>query len=91
MNKEPLLLITDASGVYLPQRFIEEYASEWNLEDVAPESIESLKDVDDEFYWEAWIDVEDNATHKDGYVLIQAGDLWAVHTDGVEAFCNERF
>lgn len=88
MNKEPLLLITDASGIYIPQRFMEEYASDWNLEDVGAESIESLKNVHDEFYWEAWIDVEQNATHKDGYVLLQDGDLWAVHVDDVEAFGN---
>ncbi|MAN61514.1 MAG: hypothetical protein CMI60_06145 [Parvibaculum sp.] len=88
MNKKPILLVTDASGVYIPQRFIEEYASEWNLDNVAKESIEALKNVDDEFYWEAWIDVEQNATHEDGYVLIQDGDLWAVHVDDVEAFGN---
>lgn len=81
MNYEPILLITDASGIYIPQRFVEEYASEWNLENVSKESIESLKDVDDEFYWDAWIDVEQNATHKDGYSLHQDGDLWAIPND----------
>ena len=70
-ENEPHLLITDASGIYVPQRFMEEYASEWNLEFVDAESIESLKDVDDENYWDAWIDVTDNATHKDGYTLIK--------------------
>lgn len=81
MNSEPQLLITDASGIYLPQRFMEEHASEWNLDNVSKDSIESLKDVDDEWYWDAWIDVEQNATHKDGYTLHQDGDLWAVPTD----------
>lgn len=81
MNYEPKLLITDASGIYIPQRFMEEYASEWNLENVDKDSIESLKDVDDEFYCDAWIDVTDNATHEDGFSLHQDGDLWAIPND----------
>lgn len=89
-NNEPQLLITDASGIYIPQRFVEEYASDWNLENVDKESIESIKNGPyDEFYWDSWIDVEQNATHKDGYILYQTGDLWAVHLDDIETFSEQ--
>lgn len=80
-NNEPQLLITDASGIYVPQRFMEEYASDWNLECVDKDSIEALKDVDHEFYWDAWIDVEENASHDNGFHLRLDGDLWAIPND----------
>lgn len=89
MKNEPILLITDASGIYIPQRFMEEHAGDWNLENVDKDSIEALKDVDHEHYWDAWIDVEQNASHKDGYYLHQDGDLWAVHVDDDMSF-SER-
>jgi hypothetical protein len=90
MNKTPILLIDGSSGVYVPQRFIEEHAIDWKLENVDADSIESIKNgPDDEWYWEAWIDVTDHATHKDGFTLYQDDDLWAVHIDDVQAF-SER-
>ena len=93
MNKTPILLINGSSGIYTPQRFIDEHASDWNLENVDADSIESIKNgPDDEWYWEAWIDVTDHATHKDGFTLYldpDDADLWAVHIDDVQAFSEQ--
>jgi hypothetical protein len=82
MDKTPILLINGSSGIYIPQRFIDEYASDWNLKNVDADSIESIKNgPDDEWYWEAWWMVEQNATHVDGFVLYQDDDLWAIPSD----------
>jgi len=87
MKNEPILLIDGSAGIYTPQYFIEEYASDWNLENVSKDSIESIKNgPDDEWYCDAWIELENNATHNDGYILYQDDDLWAVHIDDVQAF-----
>ena len=54
------LLITDASGIYIPKEFIESRL-DWQLEQIKAQTsegtIEILKDPEDEWYWEAWEEV----------------------------------
>jgi hypothetical protein len=77
------LLIIDASGVYIPQRFVTEcleptkgrwvYIGDWPRGECAagPET---------DGYWEAWEDILSRAAYIDEegntYCLWQDGDLW---------------
>jgi hypothetical protein len=85
------LLFTDASGIYIPQRFATEIIREY-VHEVSSEEWAILEaGPDHEWYWETWSDVEQNAevwvpiqftpntvkVHK----LYQDGDLWMVPED----------
>lgn len=74
------LLVNGSHGVYVPQVFAEQFdLTEWVVNVPDPMELES---VDNQYYWETWEDVLNNAsyTDKDGHVwtLYQDGDLWAV-------------
>ena len=78
------LLLSDARGIYIPRDFVEGFdLTKW--QGITPEDAETLKNPDDEWYWEAWQNVLNSAryTHTDGRVfsLYQDGDLWAICYD----------
>jgi len=79
INENSELLLSDARGIYIPRDFVE---SEYNLKNVSEEDIETCKNPDDEWYWDAWINICDNAIliDKNGkeWTLYQDGDLWAI-------------
>ena len=83
MKDNMVLLIGDSAGIYIPKEFIESTkdVDGWNY-GVSEEDIKTLKNPDDEWYWDAWDNVLNNAvfTDKDGkeYSLHQDGDLWAI-------------
>jgi hypothetical protein len=75
------LLITDASGVYIPQRFAEGFdLSLFGIaEDDADIALLSCTEPGGEWYWEAWDAILDKAKTAEGGYLYQDGDLWLVH------------
>ena len=74
------LLLNSARGVYIPQNFVECVdADEWHLSEY---DVKELIDYNNEFYWDAWNSVLDNAYFVDDrgnkWTLFQDGDLWAL-------------
>lgn len=74
------LLLSDARGIYIPRDFVQCFdLSEWGF---FKDHEAILNNPDDEFYWEEWSTVLDNAkfTDKEGNVfrLYQDGDLFAI-------------
>jgi len=75
------ILLSDARGIYIPRDFVQGFdLTRW--EGISESDIEILQNPDDEFYWEAWDSVLQNAkfTADDGRVfsLWQDGDLFAI-------------
>lgn len=82
------LLISDASGVYIPQRFVNECleplhgeitrnASQWAID-----TCRSGPDV--EGYWDAWDSILSHFEYRlngESYTLHQDGDLWLLCMD----------
>ena len=80
MIKSIELLLNSARGVYIPQNFVECVdADEWHLSEY---DVKELSDYNNEFYWDAWNSVLDNAYFVDSggnkWTLFQDGDLWAI-------------
>lgn len=76
------LFCSNASGVYIPQRFAQEVDRSC-VTGVADKDYEVLEaGPDHEHYWDAWADVLDNAKIQDPKMgecyLYQEGDLWVV-------------
>ena len=74
------LLLSDARGIYIPMNFVEFFdLSQWNIDS---KYIERLSSPDNEWYWDNWDVVLNNAKHTDSegnvWTLWQDGDLWAV-------------
>jgi len=78
------ILFSDASGMYIPQRFAEECVGVW--ENYDSEDIEILMSgPEHESYWDAWHEVLSTATFTDS-----KGDVWTLHQDGdLFAVCVE--
>jgi hypothetical protein len=80
-KKDGLILFCDASsGRYIPQRFAAEIMPQY-LQGVTQDQLNELADPDNEWYWDTWDTVLNNARIVDGdytYYLHQDGDLWLV-------------
>lgn len=83
MNKQlqPELLVDDAHGIYIPQRF----AQRWpltHLKGVNQEQLDTLlAGPDGADYWEVWWEVLTQCTMEfegEKHTLHQDGDLWAI-------------
>ena len=77
------LLLSDLRGVYIPANFVECFdLNQWNIDS---KYIERLSSPDNEYYWDNWDLVLNNAKHtdKDGntWHLWQNGDLLAICHD----------
>src|ERR1700681_2565627 len=74
------LLLSDARGQYIPRDFVTGFdLSRW--EGITPANIEACSDPENEWYWDNWTSICDNATFtENGHVwrLSQDGDLWAM-------------
>lgn len=79
-----ILFCSDSSGIYIPQRFAEEIKREC-LFNVSDEDLADLSDPNNEWYWDTWDRVTNNAIIKnsqgDDYILWQDGDLWLLCPD----------
>lgn len=74
------LLLSDSRGVYIPRDFVECFnMQQWHIES---KYIERLSSPDNEWYWDNWDVVLNNAysIDKNGnkWHLWQDGDLWAI-------------
>ena len=82
---EPCLFCDGSSGIYIPQRFAREVVRECvtGVSDEDYETLERGPEPSNEWYWEAWEMVLNNAELTDTvtgvkYFLHQDGDLWAL-------------
>lgn len=78
---DAILFSDSARGQYIPQHFAE-CIDRSKLHGASDEDMATLEaGPDEDWYWEAWVNVLDNATVIDGgttYDLWQDGDLWLV-------------
>ncbi len=81
-NSKIEILLSDARGIYIPQNFAEDMGEAWHL---SADDIAHLSDPENEWYWEAWYSVLDNAYFIDGngrkWTLHHDGDLFAIRED----------
>ena len=83
---EMILWLSDARGIFIPRDFANSFADRAkHVTGVEPETwsiLEKGPDPENEWYWEAWTDVEQNAviTDENGvkYTVWQCGDCWLV-------------
>ena len=71
------LLYSDRHGQYIPKCFYDDFKNcpeKWNL---TQDEIDALQNPDDEWYWEAWEQVCNNAKFKD-----DDGHVWYINQDG---------
>ena len=82
---ESILVLDGHNGIYIPKIFIETYNSNIIKLNVNDDDIKSLNNgPDDEFYWEAWENVLNNAIAIIGgekYFLYADDDLFLIHED----------
>jgi len=73
------LLLSDARGIYIPRDFVQGFdLTRW--QGITQENIDACSNPENEWYWDAWTSICDNATFtENGHVwrLEQNGDLWA--------------
>ena len=75
------LLIRDASGVYVPQIFCEN----WEMESANVEDWETcLRGPKSEWYWEAWDGILNRWKDLDGNTIEQNGDLWVIDNKRID-------
>lgn len=78
------LLCDSHHGIYIPQIMADRLVSS-GWKGIDPEDVTTCKDPDDEWYWEAWDSILNNAYYIDEedqrWFLYQDGDLFAVMED----------
>ena len=75
------ILLSDARGIYIPRDFVQGFdLSKWS--GISESDIEILQNPENEWYWDAWESVLNNAKFiaDDGrvFTLWQDGDLFAI-------------
>lgn len=75
------LLLSDNRGIYIPRDFVTDFDLT-KFHGISSEDIETCKNPDDDWYWEAWDSILNNASYTDDegneYTLHQDGDLWLI-------------
>ena len=80
------MVTDDHRGIYCPQFFAEQFLTDLRKwECVSVENRDTLlRGPDHEWYWEAWNDVECNATHrKTGATIYQDGAIWLIYPGAI--------
>jgi hypothetical protein len=77
------LLVSDRSGVYVPQRFFQDYNCEvWGIDPNGSDADTIWEGPHADWYWETWDEILDKAHYVDSnghrWTLHQDGDLWAI-------------
>lgn len=76
-NRERIeLLLCDSRGVYIPRDFLEFDLDKWHIK-LSEEDIAELQNPCNEWYWECWQSILDNA-----YYIDDKGDKWTLWQDG---------
>ena len=73
------LLIDGHHGIFIPQLFCEYYAE--NFEGINPEDLETCQDPNNQWYWDSWTNILDNAyiiQNGKKYILWQDCDLFLI-------------
>jgi hypothetical protein len=85
MELVPILLITDAIGIYIPRNFATYFGEERSryVSNITDEDWKILETgPDHEHYWDAWDGVCRDAVVKDlrgnKYLIYQDGDCWLI-------------
>lgn len=86
-----LLWLSDARGVYIPRDFALSFADRTKhvtgVSDEEWEILEAGPSLENEWYWDTWYEVEQNAIVTDEknikYTLLHDGDLWLI-PEGME-------
>ena len=78
------LLVDGHHGIYVPQCFVRNFdLSKWN--GIDDDDIRECDNPDNEFYWESWDNILQNAEYVDDnghrWGLWQNNDLWVYRTD----------
>lgn len=88
-----ILILSDARGIYIPRDFITNefgeidasHCAAWGLTEEDKEWWQDASNPENEYYWDAWDWILDNAEfvdeEGDKYQLWQDGDLWAICYD----------
>lgn len=75
------LLLDSSRGIYIPQDFVVEMDLS-KFQGISQEDIDTCRDPEDEWYWEAWDVILRDATYTDAdghvWTLYQDGDLWMI-------------
>ena len=75
------LLLSDNRGIYIPRDFVTEFDIN-RFQGIDDDDIDTCKNPEDEWYWEAWDSILNNASYTDDegneYTLHQDGDLWLI-------------
>jgi hypothetical protein len=95
------ILINDSWGIYIPQRFTENFPAElWGIDPESDDWKTIAAGPEAENYWEAWDSILDKAKHVESetgncpgvvWTLYQNGDLWAVAYDEMTEPEREEF
>ena len=88
------LLLDSNRGVYIPQNFTEQFdLKQFNIT-LTEWQKESLSDINNEWYWDAWNSVLDNASYTDvngnKHFLHHDGDLWLVCYEMLDSETKEN-
>lgn len=86
-------LLNDARGIYIPRDFVQSFdLNKWGL---YKDHEAILSNPEDEFYWDEWNMVLDNAKLIDDagneFRLYQDGDLWAICYDRMSSEEKKSF
>lgn len=86
MKNSVEILLSDARGVFIPANFLECFdVAKWGLNDENRKHWQGCENVDNEWYWDSWQWILDNAKHTD-----KDGHLWRLWQDGdLFAYCEE--
>lgn len=95
LNDTVILFCDSSSGRYIPQRFAAEIMPQF-LYGVSQDDLNELADPDNEYYWDTWEKVLNNAKvidHSTGqtYTLHHDGDLWLLDWDNMTREEKENF
>lgn len=80
------ILLDSARGIYIPRDFVNDtLIGEFGWQGITEEDIKALSDPTNEWYWDTWETVLNNATYISAcgkkYTLHQDGDLFAICFD----------
>lgn len=77
------LLLDDCRGTYIPRDFVTNFdLTQWD--GIDSDDIAICKDINHEYYWDAWQNILDNAIFiNGGHRLYQDGALWAINYDTI--------
>ncbi len=91
---EPIFFVNSANGIYIPQIVAKRIAVMDNVYfDQQDVDLSELSDVENEFYWEEWMNLLESAemTYEgQTYLLFQSedGDVWWIHEDDQTSFAE---